>query len=168
MLARMAVLCALLLISMIPLKAGSIGVGEMCGGTPLVGPSFSFVVPEPVGGTSSVCLTPEVPFVSLDFVFASSSTAPLTCDSTVFSSCSVSEAGGIADVSFRGGQGIPAGVDFSIVLQGFTAGQTISGLANVPEPDTLLLAALALLAISFVERARLRRTHGKPVSGADR
>jgi hypothetical protein len=166
MLARVAVIFALLLISMIPLKAGFIGVDEMCGGTPLVGPSFSFVVPTPVDGTSSLCLTPAVPLASLNFVLAVP-TAPLTCGSAVFLSCSVSETGNIDDVSFQDGAGIPAGVDFRIVLQGFATGQTISAQANVPEPDTLLPAALAALAISFVERARLRRTHGKPVSDAD-
>jgi hypothetical protein len=168
MLARMAVVFALLLISMIPLKAGSIGVDEMCGGTPQVGSGFSFVVPTPVDGTSSLCLTPTVPFRSLTFVFAAPPAVPVTCGSAVFLSCSVSETGNIDDVSFQGGAGIPAGVDFRIVLQGFATGQTISAQANVPEPDTLLLAALAALAISFVERAKLRRTHGKPVSDADR
>jgi hypothetical protein len=168
MLARMAVILTLLLISMIPLKAGSIGVDEQCGGTPSVGPSFSFVVPTPVGGTSSLCLSSTVPFVSLNFVFAVPPTVPLTCGSALFLSCSVSETADIDDVSFQGGAGIPAGVDFRIVLQGFATGQTISAVANAPEPDTLLPAALAALAISFVERAGRRRTHGKPVSDADR
>jgi hypothetical protein len=95
-------------------------------------------------------------------------TAPLTCGSAVFLSCSINETSNIEDVSFQGGAGIPAGVDFRILLQGFATGQTISAVANAPEPDTLLPAALAALAISFVGRARLRRTHGRPVSDADR
>jgi hypothetical protein len=121
-----------------------------------------------VGGTSSLCLTSTVPFVSLNFVFAVPPTVPLTCGSALFLSCSVSETADIDDVSFQGGAGIPAGVDFRIVLQGFATGQTISAVANAPEPDTLLPAALAALAISFVGRARRRRTHGKPASDADR
>ena len=168
MMARMAVIFALLLISLIPLKADFIGLDEMCGGTPSVGPSFSFVVPTPVEGTSSLCLTPAVPFASLTFVFVAPPTVPVTCGSAVFSSCSVNETGNIDDVSFQGGAGIPVGVDFRIVLQGFATGQTINAQANVPEPDTLLLAALAALAISFAGRARLRRTRGKLESDADR
>jgi hypothetical protein len=170
MLDRTVVGFALLLVSAIPARAATIILDDACGGTPQVGSTFSFVVPTPVSGTSNVCLTPTVPFVTLHVFFsAPPSASDTTCSSSIFVTCSISQTGGITDVSFRGGPGLQAGVDFHIALQGFTTGQTINGVANVPEPATFFTALpVVLLAINALRRARRQPTPGMPEPGEGR
>ncbi|MBV9268949.1 MAG: hypothetical protein JO061_22455 [Acidobacteriaceae bacterium] len=158
----------LMMVSCISVNGAGIGVIRGCGGTPAVGTTFSFEVPAPVGGVSEVCLDPTVPFVSLDLSFPASDAAPpITCDSTIFSTCLISQRGNTDDVMFEGGAGLPAGVDFEISLQGFAAGQSINGAANAPEPGTLRLLGIMIsgvFAINALRRATRRAKRDTPVS----
>ena len=157
--------------SVAPLRASSIAVDDNCGGTPSVGTSFSFTVPSPVSGISTECLDPTVIFDTLELVFSAPPVAvDTTCSSTIFTDCSVVEEGNQTEVTFEGGSGLPVGVDFRIALGGFTAGQTITGVANVPEPSTFQLTALmfAAAAICVLRRARWPKRLDRILSGVIR
>jgi hypothetical protein len=96
-----------------------------------------------------------VTFVTLDLSFSPPPFAmDTTCSSTSFLTCTVSQTTDMTVVSFRGGPGLAAGVDFQINLQGFSVGETVNGVANVPEPATLFPAGLGLVAIIGLRRAR--------------
>jgi hypothetical protein len=131
-------------------------------------------------GEGSECMMPPVPFGTMPLIPAANgsalgcfiSTAPIfqldltfsappdpggvSCSSTLFAVCKVTETAGITDISLTGAPGIPVSTLFEVVLTGFTPGQTVTGTPNVPEPPTgpvFLLTALAI-AISTVCRRR--------------
>jgi hypothetical protein len=135
------------------LHASNVGLDDSCTGTPLVGPTFTFLVPAPVSGTSSECQQASVQFRTLDLFFDAPPAAVdiTSCTSNLFAVCTVSQSGGITDVHFAAGslQGVAAGMDFNIKLEGFTTGQQINGAANAPEPGVLGLVAFGILAAIF-------------------
>lgn len=132
---------------------------------------FHFPVAPPTPGSdiSSQCfVTTTTAFETLDFFFPAPPTASdiSSCTSTFFAICNITESGGITDVHFALGtdSGIPTDTDFEVALQGFTTGQQIDALANIPEPVPALTVGLSLIAAAAVRvwrRAPLRLMRGR-------
>ena len=162
-------LAFLVIASVVPLRASAIAVDDSCGGTPLVGISFSFIVSPSAAGASTECLDPTVGFNTLKLIFPAPPTAAdTTCSSTIFTDCFITEEGDQTEVIFEGGSGLPVGVDFRISLVGFTAGETITGLANTPEPATFQLTALIFMGTAIIcalRRARLPKNSDRSPCG---
>jgi hypothetical protein len=166
MFSRSLFVFGLLLRFWIPAQAASLEVVMDCPGTPPVGTSFVFLVAPPLPGTDISCqsfVTTTTAFQTLDFFFAAPpAPSDLTfCTSTFLAICSITETGGITDVHFAQGKdsGIPTDTEFAVALQGFTTGQQINALANVPEPDPAWTVGLSLVAAAVVNvwrRARLQ------------
>jgi hypothetical protein len=171
MLSRSLFVFGLLLRFWIPAHASSAAVMDCTGTTP-VGTSFDFLVAPPPPGSdiSSQCFaTTTTAFRALDFFFAAPPTASdlTSCASTFFAICSITEAGSITDVHFAQGtnSGIPTATDFDVVLQGFTTGQQINAVANVPEPVPVCTVGLSLVAaavVTFWRRALMAVMRDRP------
>jgi hypothetical protein len=158
---------ALLLILCGSLHAASVTVDDSCTGTPIVGSNFSFLLPAPVSGTSSTCLQASFQFQTLDLYFAAPpfATDINPCSSNLFSVCTISQNAGTTDVHFAAGSdpGVAAGMDFNVKLQGFTTGQQINGVANLPEPGAFRLVAFGIMAAALFKIApKLKRCAARP------
>lgn len=143
-------------------QPSSIKVDHSCGGTPQVGPLFSFAVAAPDNsGNSSQCFNPTLSFIILDLSFVP---PPVwseadSCSSPVFSFCkAIADSSGLTYIHFEAGQlpGLLAGEDFAIVLTGFRAGAQITAVANAPEPASVSLCLAAALTM-MASRKWLRR-----------
>ena len=151
-------LFGLIALSMVSLPAEANTAMTMGEGLECMIPPIPFgTVPLPIPGSALGCFISTAPIFRLDLTFsAPPDPGGVSCSSTLFAVCNVTETAGITDISFTGPSGIPVSTLFEVKLTGFTPAQTVTGTPNAPEPPTgltVLLATLAI-AISMVWRRR--------------
>lgn len=95
----------------------------------------------------------ELPNVPLDSVDESICTIPN--EPQLFGSCSAKSDGGNGTVVIFGDGTVQFGQAFFLDLEGFTGGLTTSAVANVPEPGTLPMLGLGLIALLGLTRKRI-------------
>ena len=93
-----------------------------------------------------------------------STIGPVTCSTTIFAMCAVSNNGPIYTLLFSGltgginppvtFPGVPPGQEFHITISGFQPNELFQGQIIIPEPATWLLLSSALLAFGGIRRRR--------------
>jgi hypothetical protein len=128
--------------------AMTMGEGSECMMPPI--PFVAVPIIPGANGSALGCFISTFPIMRIDLTFfAPPDPGGLSCSSTLFSMCNVTETAGITDIAFSGSPGIPTSTLFEVLLTGFSPGQKITATPNVPEPSTGTTALLATVVIAL-------------------